>query len=460
MLVSMYFMRESVKRLENILHTLEKNKEKQSEKFDLEAVTANIKEAFFDFRNAMHEVKCFRIDKTDPTLIALGTIMPVIQSSFKNAKTIDEYIAFIQMITGPLKDYSRYEYYDQYEFQDVYRNVFMNDASFGSNEMSIIAKAIKRQGRKIKILDPYCRRGINIFDFAAQYENPVETYGIDANSEVPLDSRGNFDRLILGKLRGSNISNDVFDVVMMNPAVSLIKEGKNVIEKKERDYLYKGTTYLRVGGLMVYAIPYFKYAKEICAFIARNFKDVQIFSTTDAINERKYLYVLGIKKPALERDLDASVYVRLRNACEYDVVANMNPEALDEYVLPLQAAPVKKFRGSVLDEVEFERLYEVSPCTQQFWKDQKVEKLSEHAKQPLLPFNVGQLGLVLTSGCLDGVIQEGDGHCHAVKGRVIKKVDSVNDIDISANQIEVTETTSNRVEINAFLPDGTYKCLA
>ena len=94
-----------------------------------------------------------------------------------------------------------------------------------------------------------------------------------------------------------------------------------------------------------------------------------------------------------------------------------------------------------------------------FWKEQNIDDLNQE-KHPLLPFNVGQIGLVLTSGFLDGVVDEGNGFYHAVKGRVVRKIDSDNEIRAESNSIEVNETTTNRVEINAFLPDGTYKKLA
>jgi hypothetical protein len=92
------------------------------------------------------------------------------------------------------------------------------------------------------------------------------------------------------------------------------------------------------------------------------------------------------------------------------------------------------------------------------WDSQKAEKLEENIKNPLLPFNIGQIGLVLTSGCLDGLVNEADGGCHLIKGRVSKKTQKT---EFRNNHtIEVTETTVNRVEINVLLPNGEFKTLA
>jgi hypothetical protein len=126
--------------------------------------------------------------------------------------------------------------------------------------------------------------------------------------------------------------------------------------------------------------------------------------------------------------------------------------------LPNDLLEIELFRGSVLDTDDMQRIVETSGCVESFWQNQRVEKLSESVKQPLLPFNIGQIGLVLTSGCLDGVIDEGNGNCHVIKGRVSKK-STVERNSVDGN-IEVIETVSNRVEINVILPNGEHKVLA
>ena len=107
-----------------------------------------------------------------------------------------------------------------------------------------------------------------------------------------------------------------------------------------------------------------------------------------------------------------------------------------------------------------EELYDIvetSGVLDEFFETQKVEKIGESTTKPLLPFNIGQLGLVLTSGCLDGIIDEGDGHYHLVKGKVSKKSETTR--EVSDGVLEESETISNRVEINVLLPNGEYKIL-
>ena len=71
---------------------------------------------------------------------------------------------------------------------------------------------------------------------------------------------------------------------------------------------------------------------------------------------------------------------------------------------------------------------------------------------------MGQIGLVLTSGCLDGVVEEYEGQYHAIKGMVTK----VRDFNNSREDNDETsiETISNKVQINLLTPDGQFIELA
>ena len=72
---------------------------------------------------------------------------------------------------------------------------------------------------------------------------------------------------------------------------------------------------------------------------------------------------------------------------------------------------------------------------------------------------MGQIGLVLTSSCLDGVVEEYEGQHHAIKGMVnkIRHTDTNNDV---GNEESVLETISNKVQINIITPDGQFIELA
>ena len=83
-----------------------------------------------------------------------------------------------------------------------------------------------------------------------------------------------------------------------------------------------------------------------------------------------------------------------------------------------------------------------------------MDPLVSKDQSPLLPFNIGQVGLVLTSGCLDGVIEEMEGINHVIKG-MTTKVMTTNREEMD-DKVRCTETINNQVKINVFTADGKY----
>jgi hypothetical protein len=458
----MYYLKDILGRFTNTEKLLKRvtEKGKKTEGYDFEKTHNGIKEAYLDFLVAINELKHIEVSAMDGQLSALAHMLPVIDQSFKAIKDEQSALAFLGMFEV-MKDYKMFERYDEYDFPYDLKDDIMQHV-MDTNILNSVAKAIKLHGgRHIRVLDTYCCYGDNIFNMKNSLvsngfePDAVELYAINKDKNFPWSARERVTRLILGGLKGCTISNEAFDIIVSAPPVTFERGGRAFIEKIERDYLYKIQSYLRPGGVMVFSIPYFRLFKEMATFISRNFKDITVLP-----DKGQSVTIIGTKLPRAGL-VDSKSYVYLRNMSR--VIGKLRedpPAAIAEVTLPYEIAGLKKFRGALLDEAELDAMYDISPCTSQFWKSQKVEKLSEHTKHPLLPFNVGQIGLVLTSGCLDGVIDEGDGNYHTVKGRVVKRVDTVNDVDASAGQIEVSETTTNRVEINMFLPDGTYKSLA
>jgi len=95
-----------------------------------------------------------------------------------------------------------------------------------------------------------------------------------------------------------------------------------------------------------------------------------------------------------------------------------------------------------------------------------LPKVSTSTQQPLLPFNAGQLGLILISGEINGMIQEGEsGCCHVVKGSSVQTqsdpaVEEKYD-DETAAMISrtVSNTTYATTTVNIVLPSGDIRTL-
>jgi hypothetical protein len=121
--------------------------------------------------------------------------------------------------------------------------------------------------------------------------------------------------------------------------------------------------------------------------------------------------------------------------------------------IPLEVLELEYFRGSQLDVDDLLEAA-VDAGIDNFLFNQ-TQPLVVKDQSPLLPFNIGQVGLVLTSGCLDGVVEEMDGVYHVIKG-MTTKLSTVTTDDSEENQLKSTETISNRVKINVFTADGKF----
>lgn len=83
----------------------------------------------------------------------------------------------------------------------------------------------------------------------------------------------------------------------------------------------------------------------------------------------------------------------------------------------------------------------------------------ENAAHPLIPFSPGQLGLVLVSGYVDGIVDEGDGNYHVIKGFCYKDPVDNDTVDEDGTTIR-NLTYFNRTAVRAFLGDGTFVSLS
>ena len=68
--------------------------------------------------------------------------------------------------------------------------------------------------------------------------------------------------------------------------------------------------------------------------------------------------------------------------------------------------------------------------------------------RPLMPLNLGQIGLIGGSGLINGYVDCDEPH--VIKGRIIKEVKSRKNGDLGT----LTETRVNKMIFNVLTPDG------
>ena len=217
--------------------------------------------------------------------------------------------------------------------------------------------------------------------------------------------------------------------------------------------------YLKPGGVFILNLPFYDISPNFRLFLAKNLKDIQIFKCTDPLLDSyidtcrdtlKYVTIIGTKQ------LNTSY------SDEFNRLSRIKYEDLKDYLdysytINLPDEEIKIFRGSILDKSELDEVILTDGLYEDFYKTIN-EHIEEEDKSPLLPFNIGQIGLILSSGSLDGIVEEGNGVCHVIKGMTIKETDTVTEQSTENGRImtQSTDTVRNKVQITALGADGTF----
>lgn len=444
MLFCKYILKDRIMKLEKLNKSF---KETQGDiEIELQRAFANI----YDIRLAMEE--CI-VASTKPRLYTL--MMNSIKAFNKEMIEIKTAPKLKEVLNNIIDLFSDFDYQDEddttYSYQSLSRIKTLD-----TWPLDPLKEHISRNNREVTLFEPDCSTG-DCFQFL-QSSNLL-AYGTEETSDISI-AKEYAAKVVRGQLKGSRIANDAFDYLIAKCSIkSRLSENMlvNSVAKFEKEYLINLNKYLRPGGIILIAIPHYRMYKDLAEIIAKNYHNVKVYKSTGAYwQEKRYLYIFAQKNTVKGFDNDA--YNALRKAYNPELLEDFNEDLKLDYVLPSKHIPIETFRGSVLDMEELHYLVNNSGALDEMFDNQHVEKIGESSTRPLLPFNIGQIGLVLTSGCLDGIIDEGDGHYHLVKGQVSKKSDI--ESNISNGTIDETEIISNRVEINIMLPNGEFKTLA
>ena len=330
-----------------------------------------------------------------------------------------------------------------------------------------IANTIRTNSDKLTMFSPQCGDGTNEYELANLIEiknrnTKVQTYGLEDEGNGATTAKTKMTRVIKGSLKGSVISNEAFDIVFLNPRISVLtsaKEDGKLYDTNE-DMLLKNTMrYLKDGGVFIYTLPYDAFTPSMKLYLSKWLKNYIILKQQkgnyEHRNDYDFITIVGTK----EYNPSYSDSYMTLNFLEY---GTLNETTSLTYNINLPDVEIKLFRGSILDDEEIDNIILNDGLYTDFYADvQQMSSLTD--TRPLLPFNIGQIGLILSSGSLDGVVEEANGVRHVIKGMTVKESDTVTESSVDARGnavIESTTTVRNKVQISAFGADGTFYNLA
>ncbi len=140
-------------------------------------------------------------------------------------------------------------------------------------------------------------------------------------------------------------------------------------------------------------------------------------------------------------------------ALKPDKLRELSELPKNRYRLPETEVKVNTFKGAQFNVYEMaEQLKRSTSFSKLFEKN----KLDSRYKRPLLPLNLGQVGLVGGSGLINGLVE-----CdtpHIIKGRIVKEniVSQEEKMNTKGEVISTTviETHSNKMIFNLLTPQG------
>ena len=305
-------------------------------------------------------------------------------------------------------------------------------------------------GVTTNLFDPCCGCGLALRTLADG--NNCYAYGVELDGHRAEEALTRLHRVGFGSYFRSRISNEAFHAMLLNPPyLSVMTEGGNNTRSEKR-FLVDSLSHLMYGGLLIYIIPYYRLTADICRVLCDNFDDLTVWKFTgDEFKRFKQVAIMGTR--CKRCDGSALVTELSSLALEPDNLPELTDLPENRYRLPATEKKVDIFKGAEFNVVELaEQLKKSTSFARLFEKN----KLDTSAKRPLLPLNLGQVGLIGGSGLINGLVE-----CatpHIIKGRIVKE-NTVRAEENENNRGEVISTTlfetrSNKMIFNILTPDG------
>lgn len=298
------------------------------------------------------------------------------------------------------------------------------------------------EGVVTNLLDPCCGCGLALRRMAVG--NNCMTYGVELDEGRAEQAQDQLHRVGVGSFFHATISHEAFHLLFLNPPyLSVIREGGGNT-RSEKLFLVEGLKHLVIGGLLIYIIPYYRITADIGRILCDNFTDLSIYKFMGKEFDRfRQAVVFGIRRK--KADGSEQVDAFLDSVASAEKIPDLSELPDDRYPLPAEPLPVNLFKGAVFNELELQRQLKASNS---FTRLMERSELDSREKRPLLPLNVGQIGLIAGSGMING-LAECDAP-HIIKGRIVKQVQR----SVDEGETSMTETRTNKMIFNILTPDG------
>lgn len=302
----------------------------------------------------------------------------------------------------------------------------------------------------VNLFDPCCGCGIALKTLASEHN--CITYGVELDGHRAEEALNRLNRVGFGSYFRSRISNEAFHLMLLNPPYLSVIAENDSNSRSEKRFLIDSVSHLLYGGLLIYIIPYYRLTPDICRVLCDNFEDLTVWKFMGE-EFKRFRQIAIIGKRIKKRDGSVQTAKLTSFATEPDKIPELSKLPKSRYTLPKIEKKVGLFKGAEFNVSELaEQLRKSNSFSRLFEKS----KLDSEIKRPLLPLNLGQVGLIGGSGLINGLVE-----CdtpHIIKGRIVKenRVTKEENVNNKGEKISETihETRSNKMIFNLLTPQG------
>lgn len=270
-------------------------------------------------------------------------------------------------------------------------------------------------------------------------ENNVETYKINEANYLMCGDKISF-----------KFDTD-FDIAFYNACFGIM--GNQYSPEQFRDGFYFANSRVKNNNIIVVGLHRAYATYSNLEFLSLYLENINVYKDPDS----NYFLIAGNATKRRQKNIK-ELFSIIEQICCIDVGLEAKPT--NKYYLnsPDRETDII-FKSTYLDmDYTLSKLNANSAFIEAISKDtfNKLSKdgIKEDSRQPLIPFNPGQLGLVLVSGDINGAIDEGDGHYHVIRGTV-KRVHTNTFQERNENTVTTKSVNSITTSVEVMLADGT-----
>ena len=209
-------------------------------------------------------------------------------------------------------------------------------------------------------------------------------------------------------------------------------------------FFYYLNSHINKGAPLIIGIHRYNLTEEVLTFFSKYLSDISVYTKENS----DYVLIVGLTRKRSNDDVKTfeTIIAQMIGVASPDLVYDVF--GCEEENIIFRTTYINE--QAVLDVLE-KNQDQVNNIIQDQVKI--VDSYSsQNTRRPLIPFSPGQLGLVLVSGDIDGIIDEGDGCYHVIKGSVYRNSTTTTEED---GTISTSKTTYNvATSVTVMLANG------